>query len=263
MMHDSNHLEIEELLGAYALDAIEDRERDLVDRHLLECEPCRVEVDGHREVVALLSADQEPAPGRIWELIAGALETPAGETLPDNVVPLQRERRIISVKAFTWTAGVAAAVVVAIGAMAIIQASQIGDLNDQLAVQEQEIATLALALETDPLEQAVTVALDNPSARIATLTAEGASGAMLIVVLPDGTGYVYENTLEQLPDDLTYQLWAVIDEKVISAGVLGNRPDIVPFHIDPDGLQALVITQEVYGGVPQSEGDPVVAWFDA
>ena len=66
-----------------------------------------------------------------------------------------------------------------------------------------------------------------------------------------------------MPDGFTYQLWAVIDEKVISAGVLGNRPDIVPFHIDPDGLQALVITQEVYGGVPQSEGEPVVAWFDA
>ena len=263
MMLDSDHLDIEELLGAYALDAVDDRERALVDQHLLECDPCRVETDGHREVVALLSADLEPAPGRVWERIAGALETPARQSLPDNVVPLRREWRTISVRAFNWTAGVAAAVVLAMGAVAITQSSQIGELNDQLAAQEQEISSLALALETDPLEQAVTVALDNPSAQIATLTAEGASGAMLIVVLPDGTGYVYENTLEQLPDDLTYQLWAVIDEKVISAGVLGNRPDIVPFHIDPDGLQALVITQEVYGGVPQSEGDPVVAWFDA
>ena len=262
-MYANDHLEIEELLGAYALDAVDDRESRLVDQHLLECDPCRSEVDGHREVVALFSGELEPAPERIWEQITGTLGIPAGQTLPDNLVPFKRERRTISVKAFTWTAGVAAAVVVAIGAMAITQSSQIGELNDQLAVQDQEIATLAVALETDPLEQAVTVALDNPAAQIATLTAEGASGAMLIVVLPDGTGYVYENTLEQLPDDLTYQLWAVIDEKVISAGVLGNRPDIVPFHIDPDGLQALVITQEVYGGVPQSEGEPVVAWFDA
>jgi hypothetical protein len=263
-MHDNSHLEIEELLGAYALDAVDNRERRLVEQHLLECDPCRLEVDGHREVVALFSDEVGPAPERIWEQITGTLGTPAGQTLPGNVVSFKRERRTISVKAFTWTAGVAAAVVVAIGAMAITQSSQIADLNDQLAAQEQEIATLAVALEADPLEQAVTVALDDPSAQIATLTAEGgASGTMLSVVLPDGTGYVYENTLEQLPDDLTYQLWAVIDEKVISAGVLGNRPDIVPFHIDPDGLQALVITQEVYGGVPQSEGEPVVAWFDA
>ena len=40
-------------------------------------------------------------------------------------------------------------------------------------------------------------------------------------------------------------------------------PDVVPFHIDPEGLQGLAITREVAGGVPQSEADPVVAWFDA
>ena len=54
-----------------------------------------------------------------------------------------------------------------------------------------------------------------------------------------------------------------MDDKVISAGVLGNRPALVPFHIDPDGLRGLVITQEEAGGVPQSEADPVVAWFKA
>jgi len=122
---------------------------------------------------------------------------------------------------------------------------------------------LASAPAGDPLEQAVAVALDDPGAQIATLTAEGTSGAMLIVVLPDGTGYVYQSTLEQLPDGLTYQLWAVIDDRVISAGVLGNRPAIVPFHIDPEGLQGLVITREVSGGVAQSETDPVVSWFGA
>ena len=85
---------------------------------------------------------------------------------------------------------------------------------------------------------------------------------MLIVVLPDGTGYVYESTLEQLSEELTYQIWAVVDDKVISVGILGNQPDIIPFHIDPEGLQGLVIIQEVSGGVPQSEGSVVVSWFD-
>ena len=73
-------------------------------------------------MVALFSGELEPAPERIWEQITGTLGIPAGQTLPDNVVPFKRERRTISVKAFTWTAGVAAAVVVAIGTMAITRA---------------------------------------------------------------------------------------------------------------------------------------------
>ncbi len=86
---------------------------------------------------------------------------------------------------------------------------------------------------------------------------------MFIVILPDGTGFVFRNTLDPLPEDSTYQLWAVVDQKVISAGVLGNQPDLVPFRIDPEGLEGLVITREVAGGVAVSEADPVVAWFEA
>lgn len=211
----------------------------------------------------MFSADMEPAPERVWNRIASSLDAEPAPTRLADVIPLNSQRRTISARSLTWVAGVAASVAAVLGAAVFSQSSQINDLNSQLVAQEQEITSLALALDTDPLQQAVTVALDNPAAQVATLTADGASGAMLIVVLPDGTGYIYENTLDQLPDDLTYQLWAVVDDKVISAGVLGNRPDIVPFHIDPQGLQGLVITQEVSGGVPQSEGTPVVSWFDA
>jgi len=51
--------------------------------------------------------------------------------------------------------------------------------------------------------------------------------------------------------------------RIETAEGIGNGPAIIPFHIDPDGLQVLVITQEVEGGVPQSEGSAVVSWFDA
>ena len=262
-MQNNEHSTIEELLGVYVLDAVDDIERTLVEQHLAECESCRVEVDSHREVAAILTADFEPAPERVWARIANLLDEQTPPASLAAVIPLDRERHTAGSRALNWMAGIAAAVAVVLGAAVFSQSSQISDLNAQLATQEQEIATLALAMERDPLEQAVTVALDDPAARVATLTAEGNSGAMLIVVQPDGTGYVYESTLEQLSDELTYQLWAVVDDKVISAGVLGNRPDIIPFHIDPEGLQGLVITREVTGGVPQSEGSAVVSWFGA
>ena len=81
--------------------------------------------------------------------------------------------------------------------------------------------------------------------------------------MPDGTGYLAEHTLEPLPADRTYQLWAIVDGKAISAGILGPEPGVVPFHIDRDGFQGFAITEEVIGGVTSSENDPVVAWLAA
>jgi hypothetical protein len=140
---------------------------------------------------------------------------------------------------------------------------RVGDLTSRVAEQDRQITALAAGLETNPLEQAVSAALEDPAAQVANLTAPGSTNTMGIVVLTDGTGYVFHNNLDPLPGDSTYQLWAVVDDRVISAGVLGNQPALVPFHIDPQGLQGLVITQEIAGGVPQSEADPVVAWFKA
>src|SRR5205814_1949498 len=50
------HQEIEELLGAYALDAVDTDERDLVDAHLAGCPRCASEVAGYRETAAMLAA---------------------------------------------------------------------------------------------------------------------------------------------------------------------------------------------------------------
>jgi len=254
---------IEELLGAYALDALDDDEKQLVESHLSQCPSCRDEVRDHREVVARLVGDEVQPPDRVWNGILARI----GETPPQTdlapVIPIEQTRRGINFATTRWIAGVAAGLaVIALSAAVVAQSGRIGDLNAQLTAQEEQIATLASAVQTDPLQLAVTAALTDPGARLANLTGTGTE-TMLIVVLPDGTGYVFQSTLESLPDNSTYQLWAVVDDKVISAGVLGNSPEIVPFHIDPQGLQGLVITREITGGVPQSEAEPTVAWFEA
>ncbi len=144
-----------------------------------------------------------------------------------------------------------------------LQARRIADLEDTLAAQEQQISQLAAVLETDPLERAVTAAVQDPAAAVVTLMAEAGPAEMLIVLAPDGTGYVVSSSLTALPASRTYQLWAVVDDKVISAGVLGRDPALAPFHVDLQGLRGLVITEEVEGGVEKSANAPVVAWFDA
>ena len=84
-----------------------------------------------------------------------------------------------------------------------------------------------------------------------------------IVVLPDGRGYMVGDALDALPDDQTYQLWAVVpgggdETKVISAGVLGADPKAASFEVDGD-VDAFVLTVEEAGGVEASEQDPYAA----
>ena len=68
--------ELEELIGAYALDAVDPEERDAVERHLAECPRCRMELAGHLEVAALLGNTGAPAPDGVWARIATSLEEP-------------------------------------------------------------------------------------------------------------------------------------------------------------------------------------------
>lgn len=52
---DLTHEEVTELLGAYALDAVDEDERALVEEHLGLCARCRAEVQAHRETATLLA----------------------------------------------------------------------------------------------------------------------------------------------------------------------------------------------------------------
>jgi anti-sigma factor RsiW len=68
--------QIEELIGAYALDAVDDDEREVVEQHLAVCARCRAELAEHREVAALLAYDGKPAPSDVWDRIVSSLEEP-------------------------------------------------------------------------------------------------------------------------------------------------------------------------------------------
>ena len=44
MMKEQTHMNVEELLGVYALDAVDQDERLIVDEHIAVCPRCRNEV---------------------------------------------------------------------------------------------------------------------------------------------------------------------------------------------------------------------------
>src|SRR5688500_16211680 len=66
--------ELDELLGAYALDAVSEDERRAIDEYLRVNPRARAEVEEHREVASLLAWSGTPAPEGLWDKIASSLD---------------------------------------------------------------------------------------------------------------------------------------------------------------------------------------------
>lgn len=245
------HEDIQDLLGVYALHALEPDEAQLVEDHLEGCPRCRSEVQGHREVATLLGNTGGDAPEGLWDRISSQLEEappPMRLALPEgegSVIPLaSRQRR--SPRFVTAALGAAAALV-------------IGVLGAQVVRQEDRINSLNAALEDDAVLTAANLALADPEGDQIQLASSDGTVAAPAVLLPNGAGYLLAHQLEELDESLTYQLWGVTESGVVSLGLLGASPnDVVSFQVS-DEVAGLAITEEVSGGVAVTENQPVLA----
>jgi hypothetical protein len=231
------HHEIEELLGVYALNAVEGDERGAIEGHLRECPRCRAEVSQHLEVAGLLVGGAA-APAALWERISRALEPEA-----PGAVPERRRSRLGGLRA---AAALGAAGVVAVAA-----------LGWRLAEQERRLDRVASAIEREGLMRAATAALLDPSAQRVTLRSADGVRVVVAVVLPDGRGYLVQDNLPALPASQTYQLWGLLEDRAVSAGVLGPSFELVAFKIS-SGVDGLAISEEIAGGVASPEHPPLV-----
>lgn len=239
----TNREEIRDLVAAYAVDALDPFEKSRVERLLDADAELRADLDEHHAVLAVLAQAVDPRPSTpsplVWEAISSQIEG-TGEVVPKlaSVGDIQKQRRFSR-----WTA------TLALSSMAL--AVLLG------------VSVLQLQREsgTEPLQNAIQELLEDPTATVATLSAAGDIAAEARIVLgADGVGYVYADTLPQLDQSRTYQLWAIVDDRVISAGVLGADPDNSPFKVVGD-VAGFAITEEVAGGVPVSEGETIAVWL--
>jgi hypothetical protein len=239
------HEEIAELLGAYALDAVDPDERTIVEEHLVDCARCRAEVAEHREVAALLANSGADAPAGLWDRISGTLEAapPRLDLAPvRSLEAARRERRRFSTP-------IGAALVAAAAVVVALLGLQVRD-------QDHRINQLQTALR-NPMAPAFDAALDDPGARVFRLASTDGRLSARGVVTGDGTAYLRTVSLPRLRDGLTYQLWGVAGGDLISLGVLGDRPTVVTFRADQ--YSGLAITEERAPGVVTSHNQPVVA----
>lgn len=266
--------DLEDLLGAYALGAVDDDERRLVERLLDESPESRAELARHNEVVEhLATMASTPPPGELWSRINEQVDGPGDDAAPPvTVVDLASRRRRWEPSTFTALVAAAAAVVLAVALVA--QTWRVDDLTATLAAQnleserlaaelagrEAEVADLETVLAGDPLALAAQRASEDPRATLVSLAAgEVGVAQMTIVLQQDGRGYVTSSDLAPLDPGHTYQLWAIMgDGRIISAAVLGNQPGVDTFVVDLDDLAALAITEEVSGGVVASENEAVI-----
>jgi anti-sigma-K factor RskA len=231
---------IHELSAAYALDALDERERAEFEAHLRDCERCREDVRafaGVAESLALATQGPEPSPELRGRILAAA----AAE--PQNVVSLgvARERRRRNwTPALGAVAAVAACAAIGLGIYSITLSGDLDDARTALAEQRGTSAVLA-----------------DPAARTVAL----AAGEGKLVVNRDGDAVLVLDMVEPAPEGKTYEVWIVEDETPRPAGLFAGDEgtDIVRVDgpVKPGSLVA--VTLEDAGGAEAPTTTPIVA----
>ena len=262
-----SHEEIAELLGAFALDAVDGDEAEAIRLHLDQCPRCASEVAEHWEVTGLIANAGVDAPPELWDRIASRIgDTPIGTRRPAPLPLASRSSASTAAPrtARRWLAWSAVGTIAAaLAVVAILLGAQVGRLD-------QRVGQLAAASRQSGLTGAVQAALLDPSAQRVTLAATGAipttgatspgvgGRAAVIVILPNGSAYMLNTGLPRLAADRTYQLWGVVHGQTVSLGLLGSQPHDVAFTVDPAApVRAFAVTAEVAGGVVRSTHAPV------
>lgn len=272
-----NHDEIAELLGAYALDAVDGDERAAVEAHLEVCPRCRAEVEEHREVAGLLAQGGGPAPEGVWGRIADSLEepppelrlapvaraaeapptaegAPAGGVSPTagvspaadrspgsdgDVVRLDDRRR--------WPRRLAAVAAVAAAVLVAVLGLEVRDQADR-------IDELQVALD-DPARAALDAALVQPDTRRVELAVADGTATIDGAVTAEGVGYLQADALPDLGEGRTYQLWGLGGDAPVSLGTIGADPAVVTFRAE--GWEQFAVSAEDAGGSVAPTSDPV------
>ncbi len=250
MARELSPRELEELLGPYALDAVDDDEREQVEQYLERNARARELVAEYRETAALLAHGGTEAPPYLWERIERTLgEEPPRLTIPPaTTVVAPKSRRSALVRR------------VAVGVAAAATVLVVGALTVKVLQQEDRIDNLGREAKAGSVLAAAETAARDPLAAKVRLSSTDGSREARIVYLPNGEGFLLDDNLAPLPADRTYQLWALMSDaqgpRPISAGVLGSDPGVAAFRARGP-VAGFAITEEQVPGVASS-GNPAV-----
>jgi hypothetical protein len=290
MKRELTHEEAFAALDAVALDAVDTTERDAVLAHVATCDICRPELEMLRETASslafaappaadaaegsrerirsrLMSRASADAQARGVSPVAAAQSRPVSQTAERKT----RERAISTLawRRAEWVA-VAASVllVVSIGLLA-------ATFRDKQNIREALQAELARGQRARSASDSLTNVLASRDSMISgligrdvtvvSLTATGAKApfARMFWDTAKNTWTLVAHNMPELKAGRTYQLWLVTRTAKISAGTFepknGDAIVRATYPLARDSLQAIAVTEEPAGGVPQPTGAMVIA----
>jgi len=252
---------IEDLLSFYALDALTDEERELVEAYLRESPEARNQLDEMQSVSSALPYGVAPVepPRRVKDELMARVRAEAGVRERAS-----KQKQDEGPRGMRW-AGLFPAFSLGVATVAVIWAVV---LNVQLTRLQNEVSLLgdALITQAESLEQinaklpqtspAVTVSLKGteaqPGAHGQLIADQGSNSAVLVIA-----------GLSQLEAGKTYQVWLIDAGGPKSAGLLavdanGQGLLIVTSDLTIGEFNALGISVEPDGGSDQPTGEIVV-----
>lgn len=260
-----SHDDVADLLGAYALDAVEPDEVEAIEEHLRTCPRCSDELRANREVVGVLAYAGQEAPEGMWDRVAARIHDPGSESSdrPVHLLPMaapmaaREARDAHDVRAVRRTRRMTV-VMSALAAAAVVVVALLGLDVGRLQNRTNHLSRQVASMAGEPTMADVTRASATPGARFVKLSSPAGGGTSLdAVILPGGQGYLYGSTLTPLPSSQTYQLWGVVGDQQISYGILGADPAAVVSFRAGAGVAALAVTDEVAGGVVSTTHQPI------
>ena len=254
---------IEELLPFYALDALSDEERELVEAYLAEHPEVRAQIGELQSVAEALPYAVTPVEPqrRIKDALMARVAVDAGarsRSSERKQASRPSERRWANLfPAFSFAVAMVAVIWVVILNIQISKLrNDVSALGKALVAQSNSIEQINAKISQTPASTVVTISLKGTEARPQAhgeLIADPKSASAVMVV----TG------LGQLEAGKTYQVWLIDAGGHKSAGLLtvdanGQAVLIVTSDTAIGSFNALGISVEPDGGSPQPTGDIVV-----
>jgi len=244
--------DIHALVGAYALDAVDDLERVSFERHVADCEACRAELDELRETASRLadSTWSIPPPRLRTDVMAAVGRT---RQLP----PAESARPVADARAVSrwrrFTAGAAAAGILAAGVGAA-----------SWAVQEQRVQDADKSAESARVQQNRTQSILSAGDLVVRTAPMIGGGRLTVASSATQAASVVSLRADKGPGaDRTFQMWTLRDAgDPVSAGVIGTGKQAAAVVVDGvPGNDGLAVTVEPAGGSLQPTSE-IVAQLD-
>ncbi|MBW3619395.1 MAG: anti-sigma factor [Actinobacteria bacterium] len=235
--------DIHTLTGAYAVDALEEDERQLFELHIRECDACAQEIaEFHATAAAVGDAAHEPPPPSMKAAVLAEIDTVRQERpLPSTVTDLASRRDPWYQRLLAPAAAVLAIAV--LGMTAII-----ANMNGRIATMETQTARVA-----DVVAAADASIIEMPGF-------EGAN-ARLVYSASRGEGIFLADGLPEAPGEKVYELWFIGEDGASPAGLFDADERGRVTHVltgDLSQVQAIGVTVEPAGGSAQPTSDPIM-----